>query len=55
MVLHGALVHFSRENVSGRDRHAYSVHVVEGRPGVEYPADNWLQRPAEHPFRELQV
>ena len=55
VIIHGALVHFSRENVSGKDRHAYSVHVVEGRPGVEYPSDNWLQRPPDFPFRELHI
>jgi phytanoyl-CoA hydroxylase len=51
VVLHSALVHYSAENTSDTARHAYSVHIVDGKEGVEYPADNWLQRPAEHPFR----
>ena len=53
VVLHSALVHFSHENNSELPRHAYSIHVVEGKEGVTYPADNWLQRPPEHPFREI--
>ena len=53
VLLHHALVHFSRENRSAASRHAYSVHVVEGGKGTVYPGDNWLQRPPEMPFREL--
>lgn len=53
VILHSALVHYSAENKSEHCRHAYSVHIVEGGNGVRYPADNWLQRPAEHPFRVI--
>lgn len=53
VVLHNALVHFSNENNSEVSRHAYSIHIVDGKEGVEYPADNWLQRPAEFPVREI--
>ena len=53
VVLHNALVHFSKENSSELPRHAYSIHVVDGKDGIVYPADNWLQRPSEHPFREI--
>ncbi len=53
VVLHSALVHYSAENRSAASRHAYSVHVVEGGEGTVYPADNWLQRPAQDPFKEL--
>ena len=53
VVLHNALVHFSKENTSPAPRHAYSIHIVDGREGVLYPEDNWLQRPAEFPFREI--
>jgi phytanoyl-CoA hydroxylase len=53
VILHSALVHYSAENTSAHCRHAYSVHVVEGSRGVKYPADNWLQRPQEHPFRTV--
>jgi phytanoyl-CoA hydroxylase len=44
VLLHHALVHYSAENTSDKARHAYSIHVVDGAPGVEYPVDNWLQR-----------
>lgn len=53
VLLHNALVHFSKENFSDMPRHAYSIHVIEGSEGYRYPGDNWLQRPAEHPFREI--
>mmetsp|Transcript_52888 Transcript_52888/g.104360 ORF Transcript_52888/g.104360 Transcript_52888/m.104360 type:complete len:416 (-) Transcript_52888:62-1309(-) len=53
VVLHSALVHFSKDNHSDISRHAYSIHVVDGKEGVTYPADNWLQRPADQPFREI--
>lgn len=53
VILHAAVVHYSEGNTSDKARHAYSVHIVDGREGVEYPRDNWLQRPAEHPFRSI--
>lgn len=53
VVLHNALVHFSKENNSDIPRHAYSIHIVDGKEGVSYPADNWLQRPEGYPFREI--
>lgn len=49
VVLHGALPHWSDVNRSPRSRHAYTVHVIEG--DGQYPADNWLQRPASLPLR----
>ena len=39
VVLHGANVHFSKENSSPKSRHAYSVHYVERDAG--WPAENW--------------
>jgi phytanoyl-CoA hydroxylase len=42
VVLHGLLPHASAPNRSGRPRHAYALHVIDGR--ARYPADNWLQR-----------
>lgn len=54
VILHCALVHYSAENFSEKPRHAYSIHVVDGREGVVYPADNWLQRPnPAFPFKEI--
>jgi phytanoyl-CoA hydroxylase len=53
VVLHNALVHYSEGNSSASARHAYSIHVVDGKDGVVYPRDNWLQRPAGKPFRVI--
>ena len=53
VILHGALIHFSNENISDKARHAYSIHIIEGADGFVYPNDNWLQRPPDHPFREI--
>jgi len=49
ILLHGTLPHFSAANTSGRSRHAYTLHVIEGR--TRYLADNWIQRTASDPLR----
>jgi phytanoyl-CoA hydroxylase len=49
IVLHPLLPHLSRENRSAKSRHAYTLHVIDA--SSEYPASNWLQRPAEMPLR----
>ena len=49
IVLHGLLPHWSAPNRSPRSRHAYTLHVIDGR--ARYLADNWLQRPPELPLR----
>ena len=41
VILHGQVVHCSKENTSPLSRHAYSVHFVEGSPDVEWASDNW--------------
>ena len=51
IVLHGLLPHWSGVNRSGVSRHAYSLHVIDG--AADYPAWNWLQRPADFPLRPL--
>jgi len=43
VVLHGLLPHASAPNRSERPRHAYTLHLIDGR--ASYAADNWLQRP----------
>jgi phytanoyl-CoA hydroxylase len=43
VVLHGLLPHASSANRSPRERHAYSLHVIDG--SAAYDPDNWLQRP----------
>lgn len=49
IVLDGLLPHWSAPNRSPRSRHAYTLHVIDGR--ARYLADNWLQRPPELPLR----
>lgn len=49
VVLHGLLPHRSAPNRSTRSRHAYTIHAIDGT--ADYPADNWLQRPAGMPAR----
>jgi phytanoyl-CoA hydroxylase len=51
VVLHGLLPHWSGVNRSGVSRHAYSLHCISA--AAEYPAWNWLQRPADMPLRPL--
>ncbi|HEX9447993.1 MAG TPA: phytanoyl-CoA dioxygenase family protein [Dongiaceae bacterium] len=49
IVFSGCFPHLSNANRSSQARHAYTLHVVDG--ACDYPADNWLQRPAEQPAR----
>jgi phytanoyl-CoA hydroxylase len=52
IVLDGLLPHRSEVNRSYRSRHAYTLHVVDGRS--RYPADNWLQRDDSLPPRGFE-
>ncbi len=49
ILLHGLLPHKSLANRSSRSRHAYTLHLIDA--DGNYAQDNWLQRPAELPFR----
>ncbi|MCY4176574.1 MAG: phytanoyl-CoA dioxygenase family protein [Acidimicrobiaceae bacterium] len=49
IALHGTLPHYSAANTSPRSRHAYTLHIIDGR--ADYPADNWLQRGPDLPLR----
>jgi phytanoyl-CoA hydroxylase len=51
IVLHGTLPHASAPNTSDKSRHAYTLHILDS--SADYPADNWLQRPAEMPLRSF--
>ena len=51
VLLHGSLVHMSMPNRSSRSRHAYIIHMVEA--DAKWPEDNWLQRPSDFPFKNL--
>ena len=52
VVLHGNLPHLSGPNRSARSRHAYSLHVIDGR--AHYAEDNWLQRSPDMPLRSFR-
>jgi len=53
VLIHGAVVHWSAPNTSETARPAFSMHACEGAEGFSWPADNWLQRPEDVPFRAL--
>ncbi len=46
---HGRLPHYSAPNRSPVSRHAYTLHVTDGR--AAYSPKNWLQRPPTMPVR----
>ncbi|MDQ3920244.1 MAG: phytanoyl-CoA dioxygenase family protein [Acidobacteriota bacterium] len=52
VLLHGLLPHLSRANRSPRSRHAYTLHLIEGR--CRYPEDNWLRRDDSLPLRGFE-
>jgi phytanoyl-CoA hydroxylase len=47
VVFHGLLPHYSAPNRSSQSRHAYTLHVTDGR--ARYSPANWLQRDASLP------
>jgi len=49
IVLHGTLPHWSAPNTSDHSRHAYTLHLIDGR--ADYLDDNWLRRSADMPLR----
>ena len=49
LVFGGLFPHMSSANRSRKSRHAFTLHVIDG--AAHYPADNWLQRPANMPFQ----
>lgn len=48
----GRAPHLSGANLSDISRHAYTVHVIDR--ASHYPAENWLQRSPELPFRGFE-
>ena len=49
LVFHGLLPHYSAPNRSAHSRHAYTLHVTDGR--TAYAPTNWIQRGAGFPVR----
>lgn len=48
VVLHGLVPHKSAPNRSDKSRHAYAVHMVDGK--TKWSQDNWLVRAQDKPF-----
>lgn len=53
VVLHGLLPHYSSANRTASSRHAYTLHVIDGR--ARYVDDNWLQRGSDMPLRGFET
>jgi phytanoyl-CoA hydroxylase len=49
VVFHGLLPHYSAANRSAHSRHAYTLHVTDGRSA--YAPTNWIQRGVDFPVR----
>tara|TARA_B100000686_G_C16711633_1_gene929510 strand:+ start:296 stop:1162 length:867 start_codon:yes stop_codon:yes gene_type:complete len=49
ILLHGRLPHQSGENLSSKSRHAYTLHIIDGK--YDYKSFNWLQRNNEFPLK----
>jgi len=53
IILHGRLPHMSQTNRSPKSRHAYTLHLIEGR--CIYPKSNWLQRSPKLQLRSFEL
>jgi phytanoyl-CoA hydroxylase len=42
VLLHGSFLHYSKPNTSDKQRHAYTLHIVE--KNYKYSEDNWIRR-----------
>jgi len=51
IVLHGLVPHMSKENISDKSRHAYSLHVMPANQ--TFAKDNWLRRSEDMPFKGM--
>ena len=49
VVFNGRAPHMSGPNLSGKSRHAYTLHVIDQT--CHYPEENWLQRSPDLPLR----
>ena len=49
VIFDGRAPHMSGPNLSGKSRHAYTLHIIERNS--HYPAENWLQRDTQLPLR----
>ncbi len=49
VIFNGRAPHMSGPNLSGKSRHAYTLHVID--QACHWPAENWLQRRPDLPLR----
>lgn len=52
VLLHGDFSHFSRDNISGKNRHAYTMHFVETKD-TKWDQSNWIKRNKGFPFNNF--
>ncbi|XP_017354634.1 phytanoyl-CoA dioxygenase domain-containing protein 1 isoform X4 [Cebus imitator] len=52
VLIHGEVVHKSKQNLSDRSRQVYTFHLMEAS-GTTWSPENWLQPTAELPFPPL--
>lgn len=52
VLLSGEVIHASYANRSDRSRQSYILHMVD--KNCTWSSDNWLQRPANNPFRDME-
>ena len=53
VLIHGSVLHKSERNTSQRTRFAYTFHMIESAPRVQYDSRNWLQPTESMPFSKL--
>ena len=60
VLLNGQFLHYSEPNRSEKQRHAYTLHIVERGKGTKFCDDNWIQRHDKErcegvEFRDLEL
>jgi phytanoyl-CoA hydroxylase len=58
IVFHGSFLHWSKANTSPNQRHAYTLHVIEGKN--KFSDQNWIRRGDESTcegvvFRDIEM
>ena len=56
VLIHGQVDHLSLANSSGKSRHTFQLHLVEGpTQGVKWSDRNWMQYPPGESFPSLNL
>ncbi|KAG2055725.1 phytanoyl-CoA dioxygenase [Suillus hirtellus] len=53
VLIHGSVLHKSERNTSAHTRFAYTFHMIDSSPYVEYDEKNWLQPTDAMPFSRI--